>query len=293
MGDDATDRAPAPRSPRVPAAPAPGRSLGAPSDRLAWPATADPSGQGVPAAPSDGGRPADPSPALVPAALALFGAARLPLAIAYAERLMTDGVVRGLIGPHEAPRVWQRHLLNCAAVAELIAPGSAVVDVGSGAGLPGLVLAVARPDLAIVLVEPLARRAAFLTEVVAALGFDQTVSVVRARAEECATSLVVPAADVVTARALAPLDRLIRWCLPLAAIGGRVLAMKGESAETEIEEHQHAIRRLGGSAPIVHRCGVAVLEQPTVVVEVKRISGPARSPESTRSRARRPRTERS
>ena len=98
---------------------------------------------------------------------------------------MTDGVVRGLIGPREAPRIWERHLLNCAAVGELIPPDARVVDVGSGAGLPGIVLAVARPDLSVILVEPLARRTAFLSEVVTALGLDRT-TVVRARAEECA-----------------------------------------------------------------------------------------------------------
>jgi 16S rRNA (guanine527-N7)-methyltransferase len=234
----------------------------------------------------------EPPAVLVPAARSLFGA-RLPLAIEYADRLVTDGVVRGLIGPHEAPRIWQRHLLNCAAIAELIAPGSAVVDVGSGAGLPGVVLAVARPDLAIVLIEPLARRTTFLSDVVTALGLDQTVSVVRARAEECAASPAVPAADVVTARALAPLSRLIEWCLPLAAIGGRVLAMKGESAEEEVEQHRDVIRRLGGSAPIVRRCGAAVLEQPTTVVEVERIGDPpARSRDANQSRARRPRSRR-
>ena len=119
----------------------------------------------------------------------------------------------GLIGPREAPRIWERHLLNCAAVAELIPEGATVVDVGSGAGLPGMVLAVARPDLTVTLVEPLARRTAFLTEAVASLGLEQT-TVVRARAEECVGKL--PAADVVTARAVAPLDRLAGWCLPLA-----------------------------------------------------------------------------
>src|SRR5690349_8596508 len=122
---------------------------------------------------SDPGGAADatpaPPPGLAPAAQALFGE-RLPLAIRYAELLMTDGVVRGLIGPREAPRIWERHLLNCAVMSDLIQPGATVVDVGSGAGLPGMVLAVARPDLYVTLVEPLARRTAFLSEAVAALG---------------------------------------------------------------------------------------------------------------------------
>jgi 16S rRNA (guanine527-N7)-methyltransferase len=117
-------------------------------------------------------------PDLTDVAGALFGD-RLPVATAYAELLADDGVLRGLIGPREAPRIWERHLLNCAAVAELIPPGCSVLDVGSGAGLPGLVLAIARPDLSIVLIEPLARRTAFLTEAVEALGLTRSVTVVR------------------------------------------------------------------------------------------------------------------
>src|SRR6478735_4416153 len=108
---------------------------------------------------------------------------RLDVAVRYAELLMTDGVVRGLIGPREAPRIWERHLLNCVAMAELIPPDARVVDVGSGAGLPGIVLAVARSDLSVILIEPLARRTAFLSEAVAALNLTRT-TVVRARAEE-------------------------------------------------------------------------------------------------------------
>jgi 16S rRNA (guanine527-N7)-methyltransferase len=228
------------------------------------------------------GEPAEPAGApppedLLPAARSLFGD-RLPLAIEYARLLATDGVVRGLIGPREAPRIWERHLLNCAAIVELIAPAVSVVDVGSGAGLPGIVLAVARPDLSVILVEPLARRTAFLSEVVTALGLGHT-TVVRARAEECAGPsrsrsrsgpAGVPPADVVTARALAPLDRLAAWCLPLAAEGGRVLALKGESAVREVEEHRAAIARLGGQDPSVLVCGAGVLDPPTTVVEIVR-----------------------
>src|SRR5258706_6679947 len=113
----------------------------------------------------------------------IFGE-RLPIAIRYAELLMTDGVVRGLIGPREAPRIWERHLLNCAVVAELIQPDARVVDVGSGAGLPGIVLAVARPDLSVILVEPLARRSTFLSEVVAEIALTRA-TVGRARAQDC------------------------------------------------------------------------------------------------------------
>jgi 16S rRNA (guanine527-N7)-methyltransferase len=183
---------------------------------------------------------------------------------------MTDGVVRGLIGPRESERLWDRHLLNCAVVGELIPAQARVVDVGSGAGLPGLVLAIARPDLTVVLVEPMARRSTFLSEVVAALGLHGT-TVVRARAEECARGRHrLEAADVVTARAVAPLDRLAAWCLPLARIGGRLLALKGESAADEISIHRDAIARSGGQKPVIRRCGEGIIPVPTTVVEVER-----------------------
>ncbi len=203
---------------------------------------------------------------LVDSARQLFGG-RLQIAEAYADLLSTDGIVRGLIGPRETPRLWDRHLLNCAALAALVQPDAEVTDVGSGAGLPGIVLAIARPDLAVTLVEPLARRTAFLEEAVESLGLDR-VQVVRARAEESAGKL--PPADVVTARAVASIDRLAAWCLPLAKIGGRLLAMKGASAEAEIVEHADAVRRAGGADPVVRRCGDELLEQPTTVIEVVR-----------------------
>jgi 16S rRNA (guanine527-N7)-methyltransferase len=200
------------------------------------------------------------------AARGVFTVARLPLAEEYAAWLAGPGTVRGLIGPREVPRLWERHLLNCAVLAELVPEGARVVDVGSGAGLPGVPLAVARPDVTVTLVESMARRTEFLTEVVAGLGLSARVSVVRARAEECAGR--IPLADVVTARALAPLDRLAAWCLPLAATGGRVLAIKGESAAEEVTVHSAAVRRAGGSAPVVRRCGVGVVDPPTTVVEI-------------------------
>jgi 16S rRNA (guanine527-N7)-methyltransferase len=201
------------------------------------------------------------------AARLLFGD-RLPVAARYAGLLATDGVIRGLIGPREAPRIWQRHLLNCAAMAGLVPSGATVTDVGSGAGLPGIVLAVARPDLTMTLVEPMARRTTFLAEAVAALDLSDRVTIVRCRADEAVGR--VPAADVVTARALAPLDRLVAWCLPLVRVGGRVLAIKGASAGAEIAAHRRRVAALGGGTPVVHRCGVGVLDQPTSVVEVIR-----------------------
>jgi 16S rRNA (guanine527-N7)-methyltransferase len=219
-------------------------------------------------------------PALREAALAVFGD-RLSLASRYASLLVTAGVERGLIGPREAPRIWDRHLLNCAVVGELIPSGLYVVDVGSGAGLPGIVLAVARPDLRISLVESLARRTAFLSEVVSELGLS-SVDVVRARAEECVN--VLPPADVVTARAVAPLDRLASWCLPLARPGGVMLAIKGSSAAAEIEEHRAAVGRLGGGPPGLVQCGTQWLAEPATVVEVRH-TGPAGSrDEKKRSR---------
>lgn len=224
-------------------------------------------------------RPADglsrPEPdALAPAAVRLFGD-RLPIAHRYAHLLATEGVLRGLIGPREVSRLWDRHLLNCAVVAELVPHEASVVDVGSGAGLPGIVLAIARPDLTATLIEPLARRTAFLTEALTVLGLDGRVTVVRGRAEELAVprpeAAGIPLADVVTARAVAPLDRLAGWCLPFAAIGGRLLAIKGASAADEVAMHRDVIMRIGGAEPAVRRCGLGVVDPPTTVVEIVRV----------------------
>ncbi|MFD0519212.1 16S rRNA (guanine(527)-N(7))-methyltransferase RsmG [Paractinoplanes durhamensis] len=192
---------------------------------------------------------------------------RLALASEYARLLVTDGVVRGLIGPREAPRIWERHLVNCAVMSEMIPNGASVLDVGSGAGLPGIVLAVARPDLTITLVEPLARRTAFLTEAVTALGLEAAVTVVRGRADEVVGGPAA-GADVVTARAVAPLDRLAGWCLPLARVGGRLLALKGSSAADEADEHRAVIAELGGGEPVLRLCGTGLIDPPATVVEI-------------------------
>ncbi|MER5332625.1 16S rRNA (guanine(527)-N(7))-methyltransferase RsmG [Micromonospora sp. NPDC002717] len=244
------------------------------------------------------GRAPSPADAVLPPELAgaartLFGD-RIDLAAAYAELLVTDGVVRGLIGPREAPRIWDRHLLNCAAVAERIPEGSTVLDVGSGAGLPGLVLAIARPDLTVTLIEPLARRTSFLIEAVQQLGLAKTVRVFRGRADEAATGStgVGPlSGDVVTARAVAPLDRLSTWCLPLAVPGGRLIALKGASAADEIAEHAETVARLGGGEPEMHRCGEGIIDPPTTVVEIvrERVVGPVRPKAPKRSRGGRSR----
>lgn len=157
---------------------------------------------------------------------------RLALAERYAGLLATEGIVRGLIGPREVPRLWDRHLLNCALVADLVPEGSTVCDIGSGAGLPGIVLALRRPDLHVTLVEPLLRRTTFLEEVVTELGLDQ-VRVVRGRAEDQRGGAPF---EVVTSRAVAPLPRLLAWSMPLVAPGGVLLALKGSSATAEVAE---------------------------------------------------------
>jgi 16S rRNA (guanine527-N7)-methyltransferase len=199
-----------------------------------------------------------------PEAVAVFGD-RLELAAEYAELLATDATVRGLIGPAEVPRLWVRHLLNCAVLGELIAPDTRVIDVGSGAGLPGVPLAIARPDLEIVLVEPLSRRSGWLEATVNRLGLS-SVSVRRARAEDLAGAVSAP---VVTARAVAPLARLASWCLPLVAPGGELLAMKGQSAASEVEAAGVELRRLGAVAWEVLPIGVEILLDHTSVVRVR------------------------
>ena len=170
-----------------------------------------------------------------------------PLLERYAGLLATEGVTRGLIGPREVPRLWDRHLLNCGLLAPLIPGGATVADLGSGAGLPGVVLAIARPDLRVTLVEPMARRVDFLEEVRVGLELSN-VEVVRARAEQWPESARF---DVVTARALAALPKLLAWCLPLVAEHGELLAMKGSSAEGEIVAAAEELRRWRAHAEVV------------------------------------------
>ncbi|MFN2538400.1 MAG: 16S rRNA (guanine(527)-N(7))-methyltransferase RsmG [Mycobacteriales bacterium] len=170
---------------------------------------------------------------------------------AYATLLAGPGVERGLIGPRETPRLWERHLLNCAGLSDLVEDGQVVVDLGSGAGLPGLVLAIQRPEVQLVLVEPLLRRADFLTEAVAALGLRNTL-VRRSRAEELHGSLLV---DAVSARAVAPVDRLAGWALPLLHPGGKLLALKGSKAAEELAAAGPALKRLGARASSVVSVG--------------------------------------
>jgi len=207
-----------------------------------------------------------PPPDLAAAAAQLFGD-RLPAAIEYATLLGTDGVVRGLIGPRETARLWDRHILNCAVVAELIPRDARVADVGSGAGLPGVVLALARPDLRVVLVDAQARRVDFLTECIATLRL-AGVRALQGRVEDRSIRGAVGAVDVVTCRALAPLERLAGWCLPLLNSGGRLLAIKGSSASDEVTRGRATLARYGASEVVVRRCGAGVVEPDTTVVDV-------------------------
>jgi 16S rRNA (guanine527-N7)-methyltransferase len=188
----------------------------------------------------------------------------LPTIEAYAERLATDGTLRGLIGPREVSRLWERHLVNCALVTDLVDQSASVCDIGSGAGLPGIVMAIRRPDLAVTLVEPLLRRTSFLDEVVAALDL-ANVEVVRARAEALHGRRTF---DVVTSRAVAPLDRLSQWSLPLVRSGGAFLAMKGSSVQAELDSAAPVISAGHGVVDGIVELGADLLDPPVRVVRV-------------------------
>lgn len=180
----------------------------------------------------------------------------------YVDILLERGVAWGLLGPREGERIWDRHIANSLALVDLIPRGATVVDVGSGAGLPGLPLAIVRPDLSLTLLEPLLRRSNFLTETVEDLGLGSRVVVVRGRAEEHSTTY-----DVVTARAVAPLGRLLDWCLPLVKPDGVLLALKGRSAADELATVQSQLRVARRSAEVlVVRAGIE--NEPTQVVRV-------------------------
>ncbi|WP_245234122.1 16S rRNA (guanine(527)-N(7))-methyltransferase RsmG [Mycobacterium sp. PS03-16] len=201
------------------------------------------------------------------AAAAVFGD-RLALAQQYVDLLATAGVERGLIGPRETERLWDRHVLNSAALGELMVAGERVADIGSGAGLPGIPLALARPDVHVTLIEPMLRRSEFLREVVAELSLD--VAVVRGRAEEREVVGEVGELDAVTSRAVASLDKLVGWSMPLLRHDGRMLALKGARAEAEIEEHRRVLARSGAADVRVMRCGADYLDPPVTVVVARR-----------------------
>lgn len=192
----------------------------------------------------------------------------------YQEILAGPGLERGLMGPREMPRLWDRHILNCAVVAEpelgLIPTGALVADVGSGAGLPGLVWAITRPDLRMILIEPLLRRTTFLTEAVIDLGLSDRVTVLRARSEKVLATPSWTGVDIVTARAVAPMERLLGWTMPLLKPVGDLIALKGSSAQTEIEAAARVLGQYGITEISVLTCGAGVVEPETTVVRARR-----------------------
>ncbi|TAG27761.1 MAG: 16S rRNA (guanine(527)-N(7))-methyltransferase RsmG [Verrucomicrobia bacterium] len=214
--------------------------------------------------------PPDPSaslPEAPPEAVARFAPALLARLTDYGAQLAGAGVVRGLIGPREVPRLWDRHLLNCAALAELIEENATVADIGTGAGLPGLVLALTRPDLTVILVEPLERRCTFLQEMITRFKLAPRVTVRRGKAH-----LIAPCrADVVTSRAVAPLAALAGWSFPHLKIGGRLLALKGERADEELALARPLFAPWGADAEATVRvCGAVWLPAPVKVVSATR-----------------------
>ena len=202
-----------------------------------------------------------PNPVVEPAVLAreIYGV-HFPSLSRYVDILRSTGVEWGLLGPHEADRLWDRHILNCAALNELIVADRTVADVGSGAGLPGVPLALLRPDLQLTLLEPLLRRSTFLTQTVEELGIEARVQVIRSRAEDHHQTY-----DVVVARALAPLDRLIGWCNPLRSPSGIILALKGSSAANELLAADTELRATHLNAEVVKARAHPAAEPATVV----------------------------
>jgi 16S rRNA (guanine527-N7)-methyltransferase len=218
-----------------------------------------------------------PVPEVPAAAAALFGDAT-EAAARYVAMLAGDGVVRGLIGPREVPRLWERHVLNSAALAEAVPPGARVVDVGSGAGLPGIPLGLARPDLTLTLVEPMARRVEFLQNVVTAL--DAPWRVIRGRAEERSVARAVGRVDVVTARAVAPLPRLVGWCRGLLSPGAQLIALVGARAAAQVPDLVPELEAAGMRDVHTRAVGVELGAAATTVVVMTR-SGAPRSARST------------
>lgn len=201
---------------------------------------------------------------------------RLPKAEAYAELLAGAAIERGLVGPREALKLWDRHIVSSAVVSELIENGASVADVGSGAGLPGIPLAIARPDIDLVLIEPMLRRTTFLVEAVEALELER-VTVHRGRAEDVAASNDF---DVVTARAVAPLNRLVTLTFPLIRRGGKLLAVKGQSVSEELRDAAASLARMGAASWTVEEAGVGLIDPPTrvaVVLRDERAGPPGRS----------------
>lgn len=199
-------------------------------------------------------------PELEPQVAADIFGDRLPLARAYAAALVRDSDLLGLLGPREMPKLWTRHVLNSAVVAELVPPGKTVADVGSGAGLPGIPMAIAQPDAHFTLIEPMERRSDWLRQITAEIGLTN-VTVLRARAEE-----VGEAFDLVTARAVSALPKLLRLTVPITNHGGKVLALKGSKAAEEIEEAKKLAKKLKIAGFEVVHTGKEFLAEPTLVV---------------------------
>lgn len=211
--------------------------------------------------------PGSEAPLLPPAApetaAAVFGE-RMSMATTFATVLADTGVSHGLIGPREVPILWERHILNCAVAHEAFPQDAEIVDVGSGAGLPGLALAIARPDLHLHLVEPMLRRTTWLTDTIGVLGLTNA-TVHRGRAEEFDGVLSV---EWATARAVARIDKLARWTFPLLAEGGTLVALKGSSAQDELDATAPTLRKLGMTASEVVTYGAEILEVPTVTMQL-------------------------
>ncbi|GAA3423856.1 16S rRNA (guanine(527)-N(7))-methyltransferase RsmG [Streptosporangium sandarakinum] len=206
----------------------------------------------------------------------------------FARILAGPGVVRGLLGPREVPRIWDRHLLNCAVVAEAVPADVRLVDIGSGAGLPGLVLAIVRPDIQVTLLEPLLRRTTFLQESVDALGLGN-VEVLRGRAEEVAGRREF---DVACARAVAPLDRLLKWALPLLREGGELLALKGERAAGELADAEAQLRASGVQTAELVSVGHGKVEPPATLIRVVAGRPPGKARQAARGKDRASRAKR-
>lgn len=226
--------------------------------------------------------PAEPTDDLAAAARTMFGS-QLGSAQAYASALATGGVERGLIGPREAERIWERHLLNCAALKELIPPDAEVGDVGSGAGLPGIPLAIARPDVTVYLIEPMLRRTTWLRETVSELGLSN-VEIIRAKAHIVAES--GQHFDVVTSRAVAALPTLAEWSMPLVRKEGQLLAIKGDNAEDELIAAKDVLSSLGAASTEIVHCSVCTGVPATTVVRI--VAGrhgqlPRRKPKKTKA----------
>lgn len=205
-------------------------------------------------------------PEMPESAASIFGD-RAPLAQAYHDSLATTATERGFIGPKEADRLWTRHILNCGVIAEAFEEGISVADIGSGAGLPGIPLAIARPDLEVTLIEPLLKRSTYLSEITSELGLDN-VTVIRGRAEEQKKMRF----GACTSRAVAPLGKLAAWSLPLVRPGGSMVAMKGASVSEELERDAKQIADAGGTDASIFTVGEGVLEQPTTLIRIVRSS---------------------